>query len=303
MRSLVVGYGSIGARHARLLSELESDTAVLSARDVDFPVVYHDIAQALSKHAPDYVVIANQTNRHHDTLRTLAESGFAGDVLIEKPLFDKPQPLPVARFRRAAVAYNLRFHPLIQRMRTLLEGQTALSVHAYVGQYLPDWRPDSDYRDSYSASRAQGGGVLRDLSHELDFLSWLFGEWQAVTAIGGHVSPLEIDSDDLFVLLIQTRHCPALSVQMSYLDRKATRRIIVNTASTTIEADLIGGTISVNGLSETVAVERDHSYREMHQAYLNGDVSSLCSLAEALDTLDLIAAAERVSQKKEWITR
>jgi len=303
LKALVIGYGSIGSRHSRLLSELGCRTAVLSERSVDFPLVYRDVESALAQHDPEYVVIANSTNQHHDTLQALATADFAGRVLIEKPLFHKLNDAPQNRFSSLSVAYNLRFHPLIQRLYNLLSNETILSVQAYVGQYLPDWRPGTNYRNSYSARTSEGGGVLRDLSHELDYLNWLCGTWTAVTAVGGHISALEIGSDDIFVLLMQNERCPVVSVQLSYLDRVVRRRISINTQHNAIELDLVAGSLSINGKIETIKVERDHTYREMHRAILRSDLTHLCSVEEGLATLQLIDAAERANRQRNWIKR
>lgn len=303
MKALVIGYGSIGSRHARVLSELGCDTAVISGRSVDFPVVFCDIESALSTHQPEYLVIANPTNQHHQSLQMLAIAGYTGRILVEKPLFAGSMTVPLNAFRSLSVAYNLRFHPLIQRLHDLLAGETVISVQTYVGQFLPDWRPGTDYRCSYSAKTAEGGGALRDLSHELDYLGWLFGAWSAVTAVGGHLSSLEIDGDDLFVLLMQTDRCPVVSVQVSYLDRMPRRRVTINTQHHSIEVDLVAGELQIDGKHETVFVERDHTYREMHRAALSGNTTALCSVEEGLATLQLIEAAELANQKKEWIRR
>jgi predicted dehydrogenase len=261
------------------------------------------VVQALNVHKPDYVVLANQTSQHRPMLARLAQTHYRGRVLVEKPLFDARYPIPENKFRGIAVAYNLRFHPVIQRLREVLVGQQLLSVHAYVGQYLPDWRPGTDYRRFYSASAAEGGGALRDLSHELDYLGWLFGRWTTMTATGGHVSSLEIDTDDVFALLMQTDRCPVASVQVSYLDRVARRRILINTQRHAIEADLVGGTLAVDGKTESFAAERDFTYRQMHRAVLDGDMASLCTADEGLATLELIEAAERANRLKEWIRK
>lgn len=303
VKALVIGYGSIGKRHARVLTGLGCETAVLSRRSVDYPLAYNELGSALSRHGPDYVVIANPTSCHYETLAELAATGFSAGVLVEKPLFDQYREIPVSNFRSLCVAYNLRFHPVLRRLREILDGETVLSVLAYVGQYLPDWRPDFDYRRSYSASAAMGGGALRDLSHELDYLCWIFGPWRSVTALGGHLSSLEIDSDDIFVLLMQADRCPIVTVQVSYLDRVARRRIVVNTQEHTIEADLVGGTISIDGEIRTINLEQDHSYREMHRAALCEDFESLCTVQEGLATMELIEAAERAGKTLEWIIR
>lgn len=303
MNTLVIGYGSIGARHARILSALGCRTSVVSRRNVDFPISYNDLAAALATESPECVVIANETSLHQNTLSELARLDYQGTVLVEKPLFHQYSEMPANSFKQVFVAYNLRFHPVIQRIRALLKGEQILSAQVYVGQYLPDWRPDTDYRTGYSANAEQGGGVLRDLSHELDYLCWMLGGWRRVSAIGGHFSPLEISSDDIFMLLMVTPLCPAVSVQLNYLDRVGRRTMIINTASHTIEADLGKGTVKVDGGSASFTVERDLTYREMHEAILSGKTDAPCSLNEGLEVMRLIAAAEMAAGKQEWVNR
>lgn len=191
-QALVIGYGSIGARHVRVLSELGLQVAVVSGHAVELPgvSVFRDLVQAFASLSPDYVVIANETVRHRTTLDALAAVGFAGPILVEKPAvatIEQTAPLTANHVR---VAYNLRFHPVLQVLAAELQNENVISVQAYAGQFLPNWRPGTDYRDSYSANRALGGGVLRDLSHEIDYLSWLFGPWARLSAIGGKRSQI-----------------------------------------------------------------------------------------------------------------
>lgn len=87
--------------------------------------------------------------------------------------------------------------------------------------------------------------MLRDLSHELDYVLWLFGPWRRLTATGGYLSPLETDSDDAYTLLMEARLCPMVSIHMNYLDRVPHREILVNTDQHTIHIDLINNTIAV----------------------------------------------------------
>jgi predicted dehydrogenase len=301
LKALVIGYGSIGARHARILSALGHDTAVVSKRAVDYPDYFSDLETALHSQAPDYVVIANATIDHFATVCELSRLGYKGIVLVEKPVFSRVEPLPPLSFRRLVVAYNLRFHPLIQRLRALLEGETILSATCLVGQYLPDWRPGTDYRQSYSSHADQGGGVLRDLSHELDFLAYLFGPWLRVCASGGHLSALEGDSDDIFGLILEFEHCPITMLHMSYTDRIGRRQIVVQTDSKTIEVDLVKGLLIVNDVVEQVSVERDQSYRAMHEAAIAGHSDIICTLHQATETVALIGAAERSARQACWV--
>lgn len=300
---LVVGYGSIGQRHAAVLTGLGCSVAVLSRRPLGLALGFTDLAQALSAHRPCYVVVANETAEHGATMAALAAADFAGTVLVEKPLFSRAREVPAHRFAKAYVAYNLRFHPLLLHMRALLAEDKIVCVDVHVGQYLPDWRPGTDYRQSYSASVERGGGVLRDLSHELDYICWILGGWQAVAALGGQLSDLEISSDDVCSLLLQTPRCAAVSVHMNYLDRSARRTIIVNTGRGTLVADLIGGTLSYLGQSVQFATERNTTYQAMHSALLAGDASVACTLPQAMATMELIDGAQRAVANMEWVKR
>ena len=303
MQTLVIGYGSIGARHARLLSELQHRTAIVSSRQPDFPLVFADLETALATHEPQYVVIANETSQHFATLSNLRKLGFTGVALVEKPLFAQYADFVTNEAASTLIAYNLRFHPVIQRLRAVLEGQKIVSVQVYAGQYLPGWRPGTDYRQSYSASGTRGGGVLRDLSHELDYLTWLLDGWHKVSALGGHFSSLEISSDDVFALLLSTPACPVVTLQVNYLDRTGRRSIVVNTDRHTIEANLIAGTLQVDDVRETFTTARDDTYRAMHRAVLAGDRNTPCSLAQGLDTMRLIEAAEKSAKQGTWVSR
>lgn len=303
MQAIVVGYGSIGSRHARILKGLGCQTAVVSSRPIQAETVYSSIEDAVRNMQPSYVVIASQTSRHSDDLQALASTGFAGTILLEKPLFREAADELPQLDDTVYVAYNLRFHPLVQRLRKVLLKESIISVYAYVGQYLPLWRPERDYRDTYSASKEAGGGVLRDLSHELDLLNWLLGGWKKLTALGGHFSRLEIDSDDVFGVMMTTCRCPIVTLQMNYLDRIGQRRIIINTEERTIEADFVAGHLINNGELEKFTIERDHSYQEMHSAMLENRKHDVCTYTEGLDVMRMISAAEKAVEEKRWLEK
>ncbi|SFK81382.1 Predicted dehydrogenase [Paenibacillus sp. 1_12] len=311
MNVLVIGYGSIGQRHSRILSELGCTVAVVSQQTSTLLPVYRTILDALQAAPhPDYVIISNRTHHHYETLCMLRTLGYEGTILIEKPLFHKPlqslisehqyqhkQPLLL---HHVFVAYNLRFHPVLLRLRQLLTEETILSVQVYAGQYLPDWR-STDYRNSYSAKRSEGGGVLRDLSHELDYVQWLFGTWIRITAIGGCHSHLELDSDDMYALLMSSSRCPAISIQINYLDRIHQRTLVVNTNAHTYIADLVQPALQIDHRVENFAYDTDFTYRHQHRALLEGNFTQLCTYEQAAQTVELIEQAEQAAISGRWI--
>jgi predicted dehydrogenase len=300
--AVVVGYGSIGQRHARLLRELGCEVAVVSRRKVDHEPCFASISEVLSARKADYIVIASETSQHASAIEELRARRFSGRVLIEKPLGEMPAGFKGDTFSAAAVGYNLRFHPVLAALRDAIASERIIAIQVYCGQYLPDWRPGTDYRKAYSADPARGGGVLRDLSHELDYLLWLGGAWRRVSAIGGRLSALEIHSDDCWTVIAELENCPAASVQINYLDRPGRRQLIVNTASHTYAADLVRATFERDGNVQEFKVERDDTYRAQHRAMLAGDTSRLCSLADGARVMQFIAAVERSGRERVWVS-
>lgn len=277
MKAVVVGHGSIGARHARVLAELGCEVAIVSRRG--------DLKLEDAVRNAEYVVIANETAAHQQSVEELVQLQFQGTVMVEKPLFAHHSSLIAPHsFRASYVGYNMRFHPLTDQLAHFAKTNALIAAQAYVGQHLSLWRRSTDYRDSYSASRARGGGVLRDLSHEIDTLRFLLGDLTVAGAVGGHFSSLEIDSDDAFALLLKAERCPVATVQMNYIDRRTRREMLLVGEDDTMHADYIAANI-----------DHDHTYREMHRAALSGGDPRLATFDDGLAVLQVIAEAERLA--------
>jgi len=296
---LVVGFGSIGQRHAEILASLGCIVSLVSNQSIKEYPTFKNLTEAFSQSSFEYVVIANETSKHLESLKELARENFSGTVLVEKPLFISFDEIPKNKFKNIFVGYNLRFHPLVQKTKSLLEGST-YSVQAYVGQYLPDWRPGTDYKQSYSADSKKGGGVIRDLSHELDLLLWLFGDWSKLSSISGKYSKLDINSEDIVAVLMEMESAPVVSLEMNYLARVPRRQIVINTEENLIVLDLINSTLSVNEEIESFSEERNFTYTAQHQAILSHEHDFLCSANNGTKVNKLIDAIEVSSNNQKW---
>lgn len=208
-RVLIVGLGSIGQRHLRLARQLlpSADIRVLRHQHCEnIPVLADGCFSKLEdaiKFLPQVTVIANPASLHLHVAIALANAG--SHLLVEKPLASElvgvNELLECCKARNLILmtGYNLRFLPSLQKFRDLLHKNTigrVLSVRCEIGQYLPNWRPGSDYSQSVSARRSLGGGALLELSHELDYLIWIFGEIDWVSASLSKQSALNIDVED-----------------------------------------------------------------------------------------------------------
>lgn len=262
MRALIIGTGSIGRRHIANLRELEPRCTFAfvrdGARECDLSrelgaAVYSSIPSAL-RDTHDISVVATPSNLHMEPLTTLLDARVP--TLIEKPVVitrpdhealmqRSPGDLPPTQ-----VGCLLRFLPGVEVLADwIAQGRLGRIVRARLecGQYLPDWRPASDYRESYSASPARGGGVIFDLVHEIDLACMLFGNLKLQHVMAGRRSNLEIDSEDHALLHLTARDGMPIAIELDYVSRKPVREVNVVGDEATAKLDFLGRSLTLTG--------------------------------------------------------
>jgi len=248
MKFLIAGLGSIGRRHFRNLIALgEKDIILLRTRKGTLPddelagyPVETDLREALEEHNPDAVIVANPTSMHLDIAIPAAEAGC--HILLEKPVSHSIERLNVLQNTakqsgsRILVGFQFRYHPTLNKARELIQSNTVgkvLTIHAQWGEYLPQWHPWEDYRQSYAARADLGGGAIVTLAHPLDYLRFLFGEVESLWSFNGHISPLEIDVDDVAEIGLKFASGAVGGVHLNYFQRPPVHRLeIVGTKGT-----------------------------------------------------------------------
>lgn len=231
MRFLVVGCGSIGQRHISNLLNLGEEVAgcdinenlakqITKKYQIPF---FTDIKRALEKYSPDAVLVCTPTHLHIP----IAEQALKENchVFIEKPISHKSQGvekligLRNEKNKIVLVACNLRFHPPIRFIKNKIdEGRLGRLISARVqfGHYLPNWRPDQDYRKVYSAKSEAGGGILLDSIHEIDYVTWIFGKPKHIFSYSIKGSDLEIEVEDVGEILLKYERA-LVEIHMDYL--------------------------------------------------------------------------------------
>lgn len=256
-RIAILGFGSIGKRHLSNVSKLlteRGDTFQIDIirRNAQDPLehkyvnlinrIYSEDDEILERY--DAIFITNPTYLHYDSI--LKFSNITRSMFIEKPLFDRTD-INIENLSRVEdkiyyVACPLRYTSVIQYLKNQLDLTKVRSTRVICSSYLPDWRPNIDYRETYSAHADQGGGVSIDLIHEWDYVIYLFGKPIQVANFRGKFSSLEIESDDLSVYIAKYERLLA-EVHLDYFGRKQTREIQLFTDNETIIADLINNEI------------------------------------------------------------
>lgn len=274
MKFLVAGLGSAGQRHVRNLQQLAPQAQYTAWRvrgrnlvildplnaqpgrpeDTYNLRVVTDLAEGLAER-PDAVIVANPISMHCDTALAAARAGCA--VFVEKPLADRwdgvEELLAISQRNRLVtmVGYQMRFHPALRRVKQHLDDERIgppVSARIHFGEYLPDMHPYEDYRDSHAARRAEGGGVILCLSHEIDIAMWLFGMPTAVHAVGGQLSQLDVDVEDAVVILMayarDGKRLP-VSVSLDFIQRPTQRNGEIVCERGTLRWDLTEPSVSV----------------------------------------------------------
>ena len=326
LKVIVVGTGSIGTRHIKNLLALETSVSAYSYRAERAETlskkygirVFPSIESAFDS-KPDAVIISNRPDQHMETAVAAAERGI--HVYIEKPLsnsmkgIDELRRLTESKSLVIEVGCMMRFHPGLRAIKKLLERNAIGNPYfarVSVGQYLPDWRPEQDYHQSYSAKSDYGGGVLFDLIHELDYLYWWFGPFSDVSAFLDHVSDLEIETEDVAQILLRFGNGLVAQVEMDYFSPFYRRDCEVVGSKGIISWDYNSGkvTLKIKGASEArvfdqpASFERNTMFVDHMKHFLNrikNGGNPAVDLEDGINVLKVALAARKASENRRAV--
>jgi predicted dehydrogenase len=283
---LIQGAGSAGARHLRIAKNLfpRAEIGIITKRARPESVVeknlnFISIEDAL-KFKPDIAVVSGAASSRMEICTQLANSGV--HLLIEKPISNTTKGvadlIEICQAKKLvlAVGYNLRFNASLIAFRESLNSQVIgkpLLVNCEVGQFLPSWRENIDYRESVSSKQELGGGVLLELSHEIDYLNWIFGKINWVRATVMKQSTLEIDVEDsaFLTLGIENENNPNLvaNLSMDFIRHDFKRSCVVVGEKGTLKWDGISQEVSLLLKGENLWKLLSKTNKSANDSYIN----------------------------------
>jgi predicted dehydrogenase len=316
--------GSIGRRHLRVLGEIEpidvihfksGSGADANGSDSIQHVDTMDLALASN---PDFAIISNPTGCHVPLAIQVAQAGIP--FIIEKPVsasedgLDELSSIVAEKKLPVMVGFQMRHHPgFIKTSRLIKDNAIGDVLHfsGYVGQYLPDWRPDTDYRQSYSAQEKMGGGVILDLCHEIDLALAVLGPANGVCCAAGRASRLEIDSEDIANLIIDHGENKFSSIHLNYLERSYTWMTRILGQKGSITWDYGGGFVELNTSGghrqkwpDPQAFSRDDLFRSQMRSWIGvlaGKDKPAVDLQQGIRVSRVAIAAKTAAQEKKFI--
>lgn len=250
MKIVFFGLGSIGKRHANILiknysCELFAFRSTINKKDNDLGIEEIYTWQDLKKIKPDVAFITNPTSEHTKTAIECAKLGIK--LFIEKPIDKDTKNLEklieiVKRKKLVTyIAYNMRFHPVINEIKNYLSRHKPLHLRVVCTSFYPLWRPGYNHLKVYTAKAKQGGGVILDLSHELDYVTFFLGPINIRGSFSKR-SNVTVDAEDYADFLIESKIAPA-NIHINFFSQILQRYIQVDFANLTIIGDLINSEI------------------------------------------------------------
>ena len=289
---LILGLGSIGLRHARILNKFKNVCKIfVFTKRKSYGYSKLKYLKEIKSIDPDYILICSKTSDHFKHLSFVEKKMANKTILVEKPLFDKSRSLKIKR-NKIVVGYNLRYHPIIEFLKKKIRNKKIFSIYIFCSSYLPNWRKFRNYKSSYSSSKKSGGGALLDLSHELDYIQWLFGEISKIEYVKvKKISNLKITSDDYVNIIGKIRNI-SFSINLNYFTKNDQRTIIIDGNNLSIEADLIKNTVNIieNGKKKLIKynVGQHSTYESLHSNLLKNNFKTACYFREGAELMTLI---------------
>lgn len=308
MKILIIGLGSIARKHISALQNLNIESckiyALRSNLNSEIEEGIENIYDFENLEGTfDFAIISNPTHLHFEFIEKLSKLNIP--LFIEKPAVhtlknvDKLIQSIESKELVTYVACNLRFHPCIEYLKRKFSDESLKinEVNIYCGSYLPDWRPNVNFRKVYSANASMGGGVHLDLFHELDYTSWLFGIPNKSKSTLRNVSSLNIDAIDYANYVLEYDTFTA-NVILNYYRIKSKRVIEIVFDNEILEVDLINNRI-LDNQNKIVFEAPDFEVKNTYSLQLDYFINCLRykkktmnSLKESIEILKIILKNE-----------
>ena len=319
-RLAIIGLGSIGRRHLRLISEIRPDIKIIAVRSghgercdeekMAAKTVY-SIGEAVDE-GVQAAIISSPATLHLKQSLELAKNGI--HLLIEKPISHTSdrvkELLKIVNENRITtmVGYVLRYDLGAIKFKNWLDNKIKGKIlHARIecGSYLPDWRLDQNYRKTVSALPELGGGVLLELSHELDYLHWFFGNPVDVQAQIRNSGTLDINVEDQADLLITSKQGYPITVQIDFNRRHIERKCKVLTTEGELIWDAVNKNVTWKGVNKEQSKyeynnERNSIYRKQLEVFfdcIENDNDPIVTVKDGINVISLIDAVRNASEK------
>lgn len=293
IKVLIIGHGSIGSKHFKVLRKLkliEEIKIISKIKNKTLPRIEFKKNEIIN-YNPDYIIIANETYLHYKTLKFINSIFKDKKILIEKPIFEKQYSLKL--YNKVFVNYNLRVHPLIEKMKNIIAKKSFNYVNMTCFSDVLKWRKNIKFSKSYSSSKKKGGGVLKELSHEIDLMYYLFNVKKNLFKYKKKLSNLSGDADDTAVIIAEENNKRLIVISLNYSSQFNYRRIIVSGDNYSLNLDLKKNVLVKTNKKNKYTISSNLNNLDLLQKVhssiiLSKNTCRLCNFQEALKVMKIL---------------
>ena len=234
-------------------------------------------------------------------------------VLIEKPLGTGNENIndfkiieKLSKNCVALVGYVLRHEEEFKYLNNFLNNNkfgNITSGNFRCSSWLPDWRKNLNYTQSVSAKKNLGGGVLLELSHEIDLAQSFLGKINLIDAKLENSGKLNIDVEDQAYLFGKTETCKEIIINLDFCSKKTERISILKSNNGTIKWDIFNKYIELRILNQErkiINFNKDPNIKYINQIEhffncINKRIEPICKIEDGIMVLDIVNRARRIS--------
>ena len=288
MKTLILGCGSIGKKHALNLKKLQLSEIVLCdinknnlkslGQKIGTSFQYTDYKEAIKANTDiKHAIICTPSYYHIPPAIYMAKNKI--DILIEKPLSNNLVGVKtlceIAKKNKVIImmGHSFIFDPNYTKLKSLISSKNLgkiYSVDFTLKQFLPEWHPNSNYEKEYTARKELGGGVLLTLgSHIIYLIEWLFGKFDGnFTSFTTRQGSLKINVDDSFNFLGETKNKTIVHINSNFISRVYRHHLTLDCEKGVVEFNFLKNSITIifpNQKSRTIKIKHleDRYYYEL----------------------------------------
>jgi len=323
-RICIIGFGSIGRKHFSIVREMYPEIEIIlvrSGKGKNFEEekfakkIVNNIDEAIN-FSPEAAFICTPATLHLIQATKLIEKNIP--ILIEKPLSDSSigiKDLKILANQSNAVilvGYVLRYSESLKFFKKMIDNKLRFnfdSADINCQSFLPDWRPNQDYKKSPSANKKLGGGVLLELSHEIDYANWIFGGFKNVRCKLENTGILDIDVEDNASLKLVSNKNIDVNIDLNFSQKEKVRECIYKNKEYSIKWD---------GIKDEVILKRKNSdpkiwsfksgdneiYKKQIKHFFKCVIKSekpQVSLDESIEVLNIVEMAKKSNNQNRKI--
>ncbi|OUL43739.1 hypothetical protein B0W81_02370 [Prochlorococcus sp. HOT_208_60] len=311
---LIISFGSIGRRHFKVIKKLRPEIEInllrrkishnKSKEEVLANKIFTNIKDAI-KYGADAAIVASPAKFHIEHSIEILNANIP--LFIEKPISDSLKnslefkKLAKKKNNLVLVGYVLRHSKIINEFKRLInENHIGEKLYAELkcGSYLPNWRKNIDYRESVSSQSSLGGGVLLELSHEIDYANWLFGPFHKVKSIYTNTQQLRIDVEDIAKIIAINNQNFLLQIHLDFCSNSKERFCKLFGTLGFINLDFMKKSIIIkkNNCEKSTKIKVEENYDDMYMnqmrhffSCIENNVKPFVTIDDAIETLSLIS--------------